>query len=81
MQKNVQVPGEDRRSNDRRSGEERRRIAESRLQRRRDRAIKESDRRAGAERRGTDGSGLFSQLRGRLRRWWPSGPPQRSDER
>ena len=79
MQKNVQVPGEDRRANERRSGEERRRIGGSRLQRIRSRAIRESDRRHGAERRSPDERTLLALVRHRWRRWWLNAPGKNSD--
>ena len=81
MQKNVQVPGEDRRANERRSGEERRRMREGRLQRVRSRAIQKSDRRHGAERRMPHGVSLLAQVRHRWRRWWTSQPSEHSEPR
>ena len=78
MQKHVQVPGEDRRAAERRSGEERRRMGENRLQRVRSRAINQSDRRLGEERRGADGPGVFALLRHRWRRWRLNTPDEAS---
>lgn len=53
-------------------------MGENRLQRVRSRAVNESDRRLGEERRGADGPGVFALLRHRWRRWRLNTPDEAS---